>query len=132
MSDEIQHSQRHDVQSESNVHHSQHDGPTIRAYSFSTRNPLALIALGLLVVLLGAALFTVGLAILASVAVVGSVVGLGFAAVRKLTGSPNTQIPSPGHLRRLDPTKEVFLSRSQLPSRRPDAFEDTGAADDNR
>ena len=87
----------------------------MQVYTFSTKNR-AVALLGALIVLgAGAALLLVGLALLASVAVVGGVLGTGIIAYRALRGKRGAPLPRSSASSGLDPSLEVFPDRRAIP-----------------
>ena len=82
-------------------------------YTFSTRNR----GIGLLAALLllgaGAAFLVLGIALLAGLAVVGGVVGLGLMGYRMLRGRPAAPLPRSTQAG-LDPSLEVFAEPSSI------------------
>jgi general stress protein CsbA len=83
-------------------------------YSLTFRNRWVALLLGL--VLLGAAgaLLVVGIAVLATAAVAGGVLGLAIMAYRKLRGVPAQPLEGPS-TRGLDPSLEVFADEELRP-----------------
>ena len=89
----------------------------MQVYTFSTKNR-AIALLGALVVLgAGAALLLLGLALLASVAVVGGVLGTGLIAYRMLRGKRSEPLPRSSASSGLDPSLEVFPDQRAIPRR---------------
>ena len=83
-------------------------------YSITFRNRWLALLLGLVVLGVGAALLVVGIALLAGVALVGGVLGLGVLAYRKLRGTRARPVrPSDSGL---DPSLEVFAHPDVLPA----------------
>ena len=81
----------------------------MRMYSLTTRNRTSGLLVGLAVVGAGVALLLVGIAVLATLAVTGAVVGSGFMLYRALRRKHQPRlgdVRSSGTV--LDPTREVF------------------------
>lgn len=80
----------------------------MQVYTFSTKNKVVALLAGLVVLGAGAALLLLGLALLAGVAVVGSVLGVGIVAYRALRGRPAVPLQRSPSASGLDPSLEVF------------------------
>lgn len=77
-------------------------------YSLTIRNRVAAIVIAVAILGLGAVFLTVGLALLAGLAVAGGVVGVGYRLVRRLRGDTLAQgQPRVEALNGLDPALEV-------------------------
>jgi hypothetical protein len=77
-------------------------------YRLTVRNRAAALVLTLAVLGAGAALLVVGLALLATLAVAGGVLGAGLLAYRALRGQRGAAVPPRRSTRGLDPALEVF------------------------
>jgi hypothetical protein len=78
-----------------------------RTYSLTIRNRAAALVIGVAVLGLGAVFLTVGLAILAGLAVAGGLIGTGFALVRRLGGAKSDARSFVGDQVGLDPALEI-------------------------
>ena len=80
----------------------------VRLYTLTVKNRLAAVAIAIAILGLGAVFLTVGLALLAGLAVAGGVLGAGYALIRRIRGDrlPQGQ-PKVGALNGLDPALEV-------------------------
>lgn len=89
----------------------------MKVYSFTTRNPVVGLAVGLGVAAVGAVLVVVGLALIGGVVVVGGALGAGLYAYRRLRGRRGalTERRASG----LNPELEVF-SDDSVPPRLPE------------
>lgn len=86
-------------------------------YSLTIRNRAAAVVFAIVILGLGAVFFTVGLALLAGLAVAGGVLGAGYAVVRRLRGGrPGLGQPIAGQ-RGLDPALEVQPTRPVIVAR---------------
>jgi hypothetical protein len=77
-------------------------------YTFNTRNRLVAVLATLGVLGAGAALLLVGLALLASLAVAGGVLGAGILAYRAIRGQRPSPLAGSTPRRGLDPALEIF------------------------
>ena len=77
-------------------------------YTFSTKNRLVAVLATLVVLGAGAALVLVGLALLASLAVAGGVLGAGILAYRAVRGQRSMPLRGSAPASGLDPALEVF------------------------
>jgi len=84
--------------------------PHVRAIVIQPVSPLGKLALAAGLVAAGVLLVTVGFAIVAGLAAVAAVTGVGVFAYRALAGARTTP-PSPAA--RLDPSREVFLPKEK-------------------
>ena len=89
--------------------------PAIHARAFVIRpaGPLGKLALAAVLVGAGALFFTLGLALLATLAVAATATGLGVVAYRVLGGKPAGKPAGPAAPPRLDPAKEIFLTKPE-------------------
>ena len=79
-----------------------------RAYTLTIRNRVAAVLIALAILGLGAVFLTVGLALLAGLAVTGGILGAGYALVRRLRGKGSGVAGSiPEQPGELDPMLEV-------------------------
>jgi hypothetical protein len=79
-----------------------------KVYALTIRNRAAAIVFAIAILGLGAVFLTVGLALLAGLAVAGGILGAGFALVRRLRGDRFPQAQAGlGALNGLDPALEV-------------------------
>ena len=79
-----------------------------KEFHLTVRNKAAILGLAAATVVLGGALFVVGLTLIAGLVAVGVVVGGGAVLARKITGRP--LVPGITRTRGLDPGMEVFPS----------------------
>jgi|SRR5690242_8515409 len=90
----------------------------MQVYTFSTKNRLVALLATLVVLGAGAALLLVGLALLASVALAGGVLGAGVLAYRALRGQRT--VAQQGYVtRELDPSLEVFPEPRRVDAAEP-------------
>ena len=86
-----------------------------RAYSLTIRNRAAAVVVGVAVVGLGVVFLTVGVAILAGLAVAGGLIGTGFALVRRLGGAKSdARSVVAGDRVGLDPALEIQPKRPAI------------------
>lgn len=83
-----------------------------KVYTLTVGNRAAGIALGVVILGLGAVLLTVGFALLAGLMIAGGVLGTGYSIYRRLRGTRQTLQPSRGH--GLDPQLEVKPTRATV------------------
>jgi hypothetical protein len=83
----------------------------VKVYKVTVRNRAAGIALGVGIVGIGILLLTVGLALLAALAVAGGVLGAGYVLYHRLRGSRPTLPPQSARSTGLDPMLEVKPAR---------------------
>jgi hypothetical protein len=85
-----------------------------RAYTLTIRNRAAAVVIGVAVVGLGVVFLTVGVAILAGLAVAGGLIGSGFALVRRLGGARSDARSVAGDRVGLDPALEIQPKRPAI------------------
>ena len=100
-----------------------------KVYTVTVRNRAAGIALGVVILGLGAVLLTVGFALLAGLMIAGGVLGTGYAIYRRLRGTRQTLPPTRGH--GLDPQLEVKPTRASVVRPLPSKADPHGDAPDN-
>jgi hypothetical protein len=86
-----------------------------QVYSLTIRNRAAAIGFAVVILGLGAVFLTLGLALLAGLAVAGGVLGAGYGLIRRLRGGSSDPLASLGADRQnLDPSLEVQPTRPAI------------------
>jgi hypothetical protein len=85
-----------------------------KVYTVTVRNRAAGIALGVVILGVGAVLLTVGFALLAGLMIAGGVLGTGYAIYRRVRGTHQTLPPSRARGSDLDPQLEVKPTRAAV------------------
>jgi hypothetical protein len=87
----------------------------VRLYTLTIKNRVAAVAIAIAVLGLGAVFLTVGLALLAGLAVAGGVLGAGYSLVRRLRGDKSAVAGSvEGQIGDLNPMLEVRATRPAI------------------
>jgi hypothetical protein len=97
-----------------------------KVYSLTIRNRAAAVFFAVVILGAGAVFLTVGLALLAGLAVAGGVLGAGYALVHKLRGRKHMRLENHanfGDLRHLDPALEVKATEPAVISARKSDFQ---------
>ena len=86
-----------------------------KVYTLTIQNRIAAIVIAIAILGLGAAFLTVGLALLAGLAVAGGVIGAGYSLIRRLRGGPARNRGSIAMAsEELNPTLEVQPARPAI------------------